>query len=108
MKDGASSDEIAKLQYILNQIRVSVRKVNWERTYADKTAQKAWFHNISTKQPILKIDGDFGSNTEKAVKIVMGRTETSLCQVRRKRIEITKQIGFSNPYAKWGTICGNY
>lgn len=107
--EDSTSNEIAKTQYVLNQIRLAARKRRWEKDVMAKYSPKlqVWTKSLAA-MPLLKVDGEFGGKTEKASMITMGKKGTNLCSVRRKRKDVASALGYKNPYAKWGTICGKY
>jgi len=109
MSDPAESAEIEYIQTIANLMRSAARKVRWEsqimKTYP--TGTQNWIKSLAA-MPSLKVDGNFGSNTEKAVFAVTGKSQTHLCKFRGQRRSLAQQMKKADPYAKYGTICGNY
>lgn len=108
-RDSANQNEIEKLQYIFNRMRLAAFTAKANKAKYDKlsSSMKKWVDAL-TKQPKLVVDGVFGSKTEAMCYTAMGNKGTQLCKARQRRMYLNEQLGLYNPYAKWGTVCGKY
>jgi peptidoglycan hydrolase-like protein with peptidoglycan-binding domain len=93
---GSRAGEVKTIQTAVNNIIVDAYKSKDKGFEGDKESRRKAVANI----PKLKVDGIFGSKTEGAISIIMGKKSLSYNEIKQKRIDWANAYGLPNPYKK--------
>jgi len=91
---GSRGSEVKTIQTAINNIIIDAYKAKDKGFEGDKESRRKAVANI----PKLKVDGIFGSKTEGATSIVMGKKSVSYNDVKQKRIDFAKAYELPSPY----------
>lgn len=91
---GSRGGEVKTIQTAINNIIVDAYKAKDKGFEGDKESRRKAVANI----PKLKVDGIFGSKTQSAISIVMGKPTVSYLELKQKRIDWAKAYDLPSPY----------